>query len=178
MFRTDTALVRRVSISHRGGSLCIHIKRHNQWRFFILLLLCFTAVFVFFCSIFLKGLLRIHSASDILYFLPFVLFILVWYGLALRIGLWRGFGVEDLVLENGHLYWERTVWKWHRKFDAALSDISDVQAKTPWHALANRVEFTCRGCRYRIGDMLLKDEANEIAHEVQRAAGLHSRLAR
>ena len=64
-------------------------------------------------------------------------------------------------------------WKWRRSFSAELSEISDVEAKTPWHALANRVVFTCRGRTYTVGDMLLQDEANEIAHELKHSIGLH-----
>ena len=131
-----------------------------------------------FLSIFLKGLFRIHSAIESLFLLPFFVFIFVWYGLALRIGLWRGFGVEELVLENRYLHWKRTAWKWHRSLDTSLSGISDVRARTPWHALSNRVEFVCAGRRYTVGDMLLQDEANEIAQELQKAAGLHESLAR
>jgi hypothetical protein len=175
MFRVGTALKRRVSISHRGGALVIHINRHNQWKSAIWLLFWFTTLFLFFCSVFLKGLFRVQSVADSLYVLPFVAFILVWYALAVRIGLWRAFGVEELVVENGRLHWERTAWKWHREFETNLSDISDVEARTPWHALANRVVFTCSGRTHTIGDMLLQDEANEIADELARAAGLHER---
>ncbi len=175
MFRIGTALQRRVSISHQGGALVIHINRHNQWKSAIWLLFWFTAAFLFFCSVFLRGLFRVHSVADSLYILPFVAFIVVWYAVAVRIGLWRAFGIEELVVEKGRLHWERTAWKWHREFETNLSDISDVEAKTPWHALANRVMFTCSGRTHTIGDMLLQDEANEIADELARAAGLHER---
>lgn len=175
MFRVGTALKRRVSISHRGGALVVHIKRHNRWKSAIWLLFWFTMAFLFFCSVFLKGLFRVHSAAAGLSVLLFLAFIFVWYAMAVRIGLWRAFGVENLVVENGRLHWERTAWKWHRQFETNVSDISDVEAKTPWHALANRVEFTCSGQRHAIGDMLLQDEANEIADELARAAGLHER---
>lgn len=168
--------MRRVSISHRRNAVVIHIKRHNRWKLNIFLLLCFTAGFVVFFSVFLKGLFRIHSATESLYLLPFFIFIFVWYGLALRIGLWRSFGTEELILENGHIHWERTAWKWHRILDASLSDISDVKARTPWHALSNRVEFVCTGRCHTVGDMLLQDEAKDIAQELQRAAGLHDAL--
>jgi len=178
MFRVGTALKPRVSISHRDGALVIHIKRHNQWKFAIWLLFWSTVAFLFFCSVFLRGLFRIHSAADGLYVLPFLAFIFVWYAMAMRIGLWRAFGVEELLVENGRLHWERIAWKWHRRLEANLSDISDVEAKTPWHALANRVILTCRGRTYTVGDMLLQDEANEIAEELARAAGLHERSLR
>src|SRR5579864_2635857 len=101
MFRVGTALKRRVSISHRGGALVIHIKRHNDWKSAICLLFWFTAAFLFFCSVFLKGLFRIHSAADSLYLVPFLALIFVWYALAAGIGLWRAFGEEELVVENG-----------------------------------------------------------------------------
>lgn len=175
MFRVGTALKRRVFISHRDSTLAIHINRHNHWKSAIWLLFCFTLAFLFFCSVFLKGLLRIRSATESLYVLPFLAFIFVWYAVALRIGLWRAFGVEEIVVDDGRLRWERTAWKWHGRFDANLSDISDVEAVTPWHALANRVVFTCSGRSHTIGDMLLQDEADEIAEELARAAGLHER---
>lgn len=173
MFRVGTALRRRVIISHRGDTLVIHINRHNQWKSAIWLLFCFTLAFLFFCSVFLKGLFRIHSAAESLYVLPFLAFIIVWYAVALRIGLWRGFGVEEIVVEKGRLRWERTAWKWRRQFETNLSDISDLEAITPWHALSNRVVFTCGGRSHTIGDMLLRDEADQIAEELALAAGLH-----
>jgi hypothetical protein len=176
MFRVGTALKRRVSISHRGGALAIQIKRHNQWKSAIWLLFWFTMAFLFFCSVLLKGLFRAlsaHSAAGSLSVVAFFAFIFVWYAMAVRLGLWRAFGVEELVVDNGRLHWERTAWKWHRQFETNVSEISDVEAKTPWHALANRVEFTCSGRRHTIGDMLLQDEAHEIADELARAAGLH-----
>lgn len=139
------------------------------------MLLGFTAFFLFFCSVILKGFFRIHSVVDSLYVLPVLAFVFVWYAVAVRIGLWRAFGVEELVIGNGRLHWERTAWKWRRQFETNLSDISDVEARTPWHALANRVVFTCSGRSHTVGDMLLQDEANEIAQELARAAGLHER---
>lgn len=172
MFRVSTALARRVSISHRDRVLVIHIARHNDWKFNFVVLCCFTAGFIFFSSIFLKALLRVNSGVELLYILPFLAFPVVWYLLALRIGLWRSFGVEDVTIEDGKLHWERAAWLWRRKLDAPISSIADVKAKTPWHALSNRVEFTCYGQRHKVGDMLLQTEATEIAHELRRAVGL------
>jgi hypothetical protein len=173
MFRAGTALARRVSILHQGHVLVVHIARHNDWKSNLFRLFFFTAAFLFFCSIFLRGIFRVNSAVEILHLLPFIVFIIIWYLLALRIGLWRAFGVEDLTIDNGKLHWQRTAWLWRRRLDAPIRGISDVQAKTPWHALSNRVEFTCNGRRYAVGDMLLQNEATEIAHELQRAVGLH-----
>jgi hypothetical protein len=172
MFRVGDALRRRVSIRKRDGAVVIRIERHHQWKSYILLLACFTAAFLFFFTVFARALFYVHSAVQRLYVLPFMAFILTWYLLALRIGLWRGFGVEILTIHGGHLHWERTAWKWHRKLDILLSDVSDVKARTPWQALANRVEFICKGRRCVIGDMLLQDEANEIARELDKARDL------
>lgn len=174
MFRVGEALNRRVSISHRDGNLVISIQRNNYWLLYIMLLLFFTGVFLVFFATFLRGLLRIRSAIEILYVLPFFAFILLWYTMAVRIGLWRAFGVEEIVIEHGHFQWCRAAGKWRRRFEASLEEISHVEAKTPWHSLSNRVEFTCKGHRYTVGDMLLQDEAKEIADEVKRITGLHA----
>lgn len=173
MFRKSTALARRVSISHQVHVLVIHLERRNDWKSNLFLLCCFTAAFFVLCSIFLRGLLRVNSAVEVLYLLPFLAFIAIWYLLALRIGLWRAFGVEDLKVDSGKLQWDRTAWLWRRRLDVPIGDISDVQAKTPWHALSNRVEFTCNARRYMVGDRLLQNEATEIAHELRQAVGLH-----
>ena len=175
MFRFGNALERRLSISHQDGSLVISIQRNNQWALYILLLAFFTGIFVTFCLVFFKAFFRIHSAVGALYLLPFVLFIMVWYAMAIRLGLWRAFGVEEIVIKHGKLQWKRTAGWWRRNFEASVSEISTVEARTPWHALSNRVEFSCKGRRYTIGDMLQRDEANEIAIELELAAGLHGR---
>ena len=169
MFQASTALTRRVSISHRGRALVIHIARHNNWKLNLFLLCCFTAAFLFFSSIFLRVLLRLSSAVEVLYILPFLTFIVIWYLVVLRLGLWRSFGVEDMMIEDGKLHWERTAWLWRRRLDTPTRGVTDVQTKTPWHALSNRVEFTCNGRRHTVGDMLLQNEATEIAHELRRA---------
>ena len=173
MFRTGTALARRVTISHRNGALVIHIKRHNNWVAGLWILVGFTAVFVCFCSIFLKAFLRTPSLRDAMYASPFVAFVLLWYVMGVRIGLWVAFGVEEITVAHGNLQWERTAWKWRRSFSAKLSDISDVQAVIPWHSLSNRVVFTCRGRGHTVGGQLLQDEAKEIAHALSRAIGPH-----
>jgi len=174
MFR-NTALARRVSISHKEGNTVIRIKRSNLWKTSIWLLCWFTLAFLFFVSVLVRPLFHLHSARETLYVLPFLAFILVWYVMALRIGVWRAFGVEELVIGHGNLHWERTAWIWKRSLDASLADISDVRAKTPWHALSNWVEFTFRKSCYKVGGELLQDEAREIAHELKKATIIHQR---
>jgi hypothetical protein len=66
----------------------------------------------------------------------------------------------------------RTAGWWKRNLEFDLSEVSTVEAKTPWHGLSNRVEFSYRGRRYVVGDMLLHGEALEIAEELSRATRL------
>ena len=173
MFYPNSALARRVSISHRNGSVVIRIRRNNRWKRAVFALFAVTIVCLYFSSIFLRGFFRIHSVVESFYLLPFIAFIVVWYIIGARIALWRAFGVEELTIGHGRLHWERTAWKWRRSFDGSLPDISQVKAKIPWHGLANRVEFTCEKRQWAIGDMLLQDEAKEIANELKKPAELH-----
>jgi hypothetical protein len=55
---------------------------------------------------------------------------------------------------------------------SAVRDDRCKIAITPWHALSNRVEFLALGRRRAIGDMLSRDEATELAHELRRAVGV------
>jgi hypothetical protein len=103
MFRFDHALRRRISVHRHDGVLAISINRNNHWLGNVYLTIFFTFVFLIFSFVFLRGFLRIRSPIDGLFLLPFVLFVAVWYWMALRLGLWRSFGVEQLVIEGGQL---------------------------------------------------------------------------
>jgi hypothetical protein len=162
-------LARRVSIAHENRWLVINIQQHNDRALYVGLLLCFTIIFGFLCSVFVPAFFRAESARQVLYLLPFTLFFGLWYFLSLRLGLWRAFGVEKIAISQGALLWERKALWWKRKLEVAGSDITDIVAKTPWHGLSNRVEFTLKGKTYRIGDMILRDEANEIVRDLRSA---------
>jgi drug/metabolite transporter (DMT)-like permease len=99
---------RRVTISHKAGALVVRIARNNDRPLYMILLAAFTAGFLIFAWVFGRGLTRITSATDVLYLLPFIAFILVWYTLGLRLGLWRAFGVEEIRISNGMFQWTRT----------------------------------------------------------------------
>lgn len=135
-----------------------------------MLLLVFTAGFLFFMYIFTRPFfLDTATMKDLVYISPFFAFILLWYVVGVRIALWRAFGVEQITMERGVLSWVRTALFWMRRLEIPTAEITSVKAITPWHALSNRVEFTASGHRRCIGDMLMRDEATELAHELTRA---------
>jgi hypothetical protein len=165
-------LRRRVSIGQKHHAFSVIIARNNNWTSYIVMLVGFTGCFVWFSSLLVPALFRRPFSADHLYLLFPLAFILLWYTLGLRIALWRSFGVEEVVVENGVLRWTRTVLFWVRKFEITTKDISAVNAVTPWHALSNCVEFTADGRCRTIGDMLLRDEAIEVAERLRQAAGV------
>jgi hypothetical protein len=169
---TFNHLRRRVSITHKHGSLVVQIARHSDRALYIVFLLVFTAAFVFFCYIFVSPFFRRPFSSEGLYVLPFLAFILLWYLIGLRLAVWRAFGVEKIVVDGGILCWTRTALWWKRRLEISTKDITHVKAVTPWHALSNRVEFTALGRRRTIGDMLLRDESAEVAHALNGAIGV------
>ena len=139
----------------------------------MLLFTVFTFAFGYLCTVFVPAFFRVRSLKDWLCLLPFAGFSVLWYVIVSRFSLWRSFGVEEVILSQGTLQWHRKALWWKRNFEAAQSEITDVISKTPWHALSNHVEFVCRGRSYSIGDMILRDEATEIAHALRSALGLY-----
>lgn len=173
MFDFSKRFRRRVFISHRDGHLAITIQRNNEHFLNVIGFTAFTVVFGFMCTVFAPAFFRVRSLTDGLCLLPFAGFFILWYAIGYRICLWRSFGVEELVVSKGTLHWHRKALWWNRDFEAAESEITDVIPKTPWHGLSNHVEFVCRGRSYSIGDLILQDEATEIAHALRSALGLH-----
>jgi hypothetical protein len=142
MLEVRRNLRRRVSISHKHGTLLVRIERHNDRGLYIGLLLAFTVVFALFCSVFIPPLFRIGFSIQVLYILPMIGFLILWYLIGLRLGVWRAFGVEEMSINGGVVHWSRTALCWRRDFETATVDVTDVRAVTPWHSLSNRVEFT------------------------------------
>jgi hypothetical protein len=169
---TFNHLRRRVSITHEHGSLVVHIARHNDRLLNIVILLAFTAAFLYFCYLFVSPLFRRPFSADWLYTLPFLAFVLLWYFVGLRLFGWRAFGVEEIVVHGDTLCWTRTALFWKRRLEIPTNEITHVRAVTPWHTLSNRVEFTALGRQRTIGDMLLRDETAEIAHALKKAVGV------
>jgi hypothetical protein len=67
-------LARRVCIAHEKGRLVISIRQHNDRALYIGLLLFFTIIFGFLCSVFVPAFLRAESAKEILSLAPLALF--------------------------------------------------------------------------------------------------------
>lgn len=164
---------RRVSITHnQHGVLAVRISRNNNWSTYVLMLIFCTAIFVWFASMVVSGLVRRPSSSDVFYVLLPSAFIVLWYLLALRVSLWRSFGIEEVVIEGGRLHWTRRALVWVRRLEISTRNITDVKAVTPWHGLSNHVDVFALGKRRKIGDMLLHDEAIELAQQLGGAVGL------
>jgi membrane protease YdiL (CAAX protease family) len=172
MLSSNNNFRRRVSVSHKHGGLVVRIERHNDRTTNIVLLLAFTAFFMFVCGVIVAPLFRHSSLRDGLYTLPFLAFVLAWYVVGIRIGTWRTFGVEQIAVEGGALSWTRTALCWVRKVEIPTTDITEVKAIKPWHALSNHVEFVAHNRRHAIGDMLLQDETTELAEQLKHAVGL------
>lgn len=167
---TFSHLRRRVSISHSHGALHVHIAVHNQSITNRSGLLICSAAFIWLLSILILKPLLVHGFSrDSLIILPFLAFFLIWFILAVRASGWRAFGTEDILVDRNEMEWRRTAIWWVRTVTASATEISDVRAVTPWHGLSNRVEFTIHGRIHSIGDMLLRDEAIELASALNHA---------
>ena len=164
---------RRVSIvQERPGVLVVEIQRNNGWFGYLLMLVAFTAVFLFMSYIFVSPLFRRPIHSNALFLLNPIIFLIVLYVLALRVGAWRAFGKEQIVLEDGVLRWTRTALFWKRNLEIPAKDITAVNPVTPWHGQSNRVEFAAHGKRKRIGDMLARDETWELAYRLRHQLGI------
>lgn len=150
----------------------MRIARHNDRTTAILGILAFTAGFMWFCYVLVRPLFRHPFSRDVLYILPFLGFIVVWYVIGLRLAVWRAFGVEQIVVEGGALCWTRTALCWIRRVEIPTTEITEVKAITPWHGLSNHVEFIAHNRRRIIGDMLLHDETTELAEKLKHAVGL------
>ena len=132
----------------------------------------FTAGFAFFLYVFVSPLFRRSFSRDAIYVVPFLAFVVVWYIIGLRITIWRAFGVEQITVEGGVLYWTRTAFRWVRKVEVPTMEITEVKAITPWHGLGNCVELIAHDQRRVIGDMLLRDETTQLADRLRHAVGI------
>jgi hypothetical protein len=130
-----------------------------------------TVMFGFFCNV-LWGV-SIKHPDDILYLtLPVFVLGLTCYILAVAIGIWGAFGVEEISTQAGSLRWTRTALIWTRTRDIPLAEITEIKAITPWYGLDNTVEVNTTRMQRRIGDRLLRDEASELAKQLRHAVGL------
>lgn len=164
---------RRLSITHdKHGALSVRISRNNDASTYMVLFIGSTVIFVWFAWLIVLGLMRGPFSGDTFYGLTFAAFIVMWYSILLRVSLWRLCGEEELLVQQGKLHWTRKALLWVRRLEIPAQSITSVKAVTPWHALSNHVEVTAFGKRKSIGDMLLNDEAVELAQQLRHAVGL------
>ena len=164
---------RRISVSReQHGAVVVQIARHNEWLMYVFMWAAFTAGFLFFVWIFISPFFRNPLSSQELVLLAPIGFIFLWYYIAVRVGMWRGFGVEQIIIGNRMFSSTRTALFWKRNLELPLAEIVAVETVTPWHDLSNHVEFMARGRRYKIGDMLRRDETYELADVLRRVTQL------
>lgn len=152
--------------------MVVEIGRHNDWFMYLMMLVTFTAAFLFMSYIFVSPLFRRPIEANALSLLPVIAFLVMWYVIALRVTVWRAFGVEQIVLENGLLRWTRTALFWKRNLKIPSKDITAVRPATPWHGLSNGVKFVALGRLEKIGDMLSRDETWELAYQLRHQLGI------
>ena len=171
MFNVHGHLRRRVHINRKSVHLSVRIERQNSRGLYFWIVCLSTVTFGFFCNMLWGASVRNpHDALFVV--LPMFALGLACYVLALAIGVWGAFGIEEISIEAGSLRWTRTALKWTRASDIQIAEITGIKAVTPWHGLDNTVEVTAARKQRRIGDRLLRDEALELAQQLRHAVGL------
>ena len=164
---------RRVSVQQGDrDTLVVEIARHKNWLMSIFGLAWFTAFFSVFEFEFIAPFFREPLSSQNLVLFPVIAFIALVYFLGARVAMWRAFGVEQILIENGVFSWTRKALFWRRKLELRVVEITAIRTATPWHNLSNRVELTAQNRHFRIGDMLRRDETYELAWCLRRAIRL------
>jgi len=171
MFNVRGHLRRRVHIKHGVNRLTVRIERQNSRVLYFWLMCLSTMAFGVFCDMMWGPLLR-YRREAIYTVLPVFALGAACYAIALAMGIWGAFGVEEVLIESGSLQWKRTALKWTHTSNILVTDITRIRAITPWHWLDNTVEISTARKRRRLGDKLLRDEALELAKDLRRAVGL------
>lgn len=164
----DFRIRARVRVSHEDGKLTITIPRHSKLIDNPFLIPIAIVVIGGSWYTLLPGLLRQKTAPAVLLYSVIILPFLtapLWISLQLIQG---AFGVQELTVGNGRLTWIRKALWWKRGVDADLKDVTKAVAMKSWVGYAH-VELTVRRRTYKIGDWLLPEEADKIAHELNRA---------
>lgn len=171
MFNVHEHLRRRAQTNRKSGRLSVRVERQNSRGVYSWMMCLGTVMFGFFCNMLWDASLR-NPHEGLYLVLPMFVLGLMGYVLALAIGVWGAFGVEEISIEAGSLRWTRTALKWTRASDINIADITEIRAITPWHGFDNTVEVTAARKQRRIGERLLRDEALQLTHDLRRAVGL------
>jgi hypothetical protein len=168
---TFKRLRQRVLISHSHGRLRVKITADNQRWAAAAGLVWATGFAATFLKVFMAPIL--HSRLSGLEWFEVLIpaAIVVVYFLALRIIIWRAFGVDDIAVEHGALHWSAKALWLEQNTEIPINEISQVKAVTSWFSGGNHVEMTVGSRRYLIGALLLTDETKELADALRRAVG-------
>ena len=168
---TFNNLRRRVSLEYSHGRLHVNIAAENQRTAYIFIVAWFSCAAMFLIWTFTRAVWRSGFSGDDWPLLLILATVIGVFLVVLRSTIWRAFGVDEIVIQGGRLQWtSRALWL-KQELELPASEISDVKAVTPWHAMRNHVEFTHRARRYFIGDALLHDETVELALALKHAIG-------
>lgn len=163
--------LRRVFIAHSQSHLHVSIFHERRTGDAIFGLVFSTVFTVLIGSVLIAPMRRAGWSTDLLYWLPFPILLVVAYYIVLRIVIWNSFGREEIVVEGGELRWTCTALWFNDELTAAANEIAAVKAVTPWHGKC-RVELTTSGHTYRVGDSMLREEAIKLSHALNAALGL------
>ena|ERR1700742_439681 len=157
-------LRRRVSIRHKHGALRVRIASSSDRSPIIA-----TAVFMA-----IIGLMQVAFITTMwhqrtyLYIAPFVVLIFGFWLWLVRTAIREKLGVDEISIQNGTLHWTSKALWMRQEADIPLHEILEVRAVTPWHARWNRVELVVKGGIYQMGTGILRDEAEQLAHELKK----------
>lgn len=168
---TSKRLRRRVLISHSHGRLRVKITSDNERSMAVVFLVWMTGFASVFFWIFAAPIFRLELSGGEWFLVLLPVSIAVVYCVAFRATFWQAFGVDDIVVERGTLYWSaRALW-FKQEAEFPVGTISQVRAVTSWFGKSNHVEMTVGEKRYLVGNRLLTDETTELADALRRAVG-------
>jgi hypothetical protein len=155
-------LRRRVSISHKHGILQVSIASSSDKG-----LVAATAV-----GMAIIGLMQVTLIETMWHRRAYVhVVILLIFGLwfwLVRTTIRKKLSVDEISIQNGTLHWTSKALWIRQEVDIPLHEILEVHAMTPWHALWNRVELVVKSGTYQMGTGILRDEAEQLAHELKK----------
>ncbi len=159
-------------ITRKHGGLHVRIFHNKGTTAGITGLLISTLFFALMAWGFSDPFRHVGWSRELLYLLPLPILLVLPYLIVLRIVIWKAFGQEEILVENGVFRWTCTSLWLSDEFKTPTSNISAVSAVTRWFG-DNHVDFTTQDRTYRMGDKILRDEAVQLAHALKRAIGLH-----
>jgi hypothetical protein len=159
-------LRRRVSISHKHGILQVSIASSSD-KGLVAATAVGMAIIVLMQVAFIETMW--HQRAHI--YVAILLIFGLWFWLV-RTMIREKLSVDEISMRNGTLHWTSKALWMNQEADIPLHEILEVRAVTPWHARWNRVELVVKGGIYQMGKGVLRDEAEQLAHELKQV--IHS----